>query len=150
MNSVDDLDESCLGYAGLVYEHVLGEDKYTFIEEVKNPRSVTLLIKGPNGFTIAQIKDALRDGLRAVNNAIGDGTVVPGAGAFELAAHRALMQFKTTVKGRARLGVQAFADALLVIPKVLAQNAGFDPQDTIVTLQVGQLPACVALVPGCS
>jgi T-complex protein 1 subunit zeta len=135
MNSFDDLDEGCLGHAGLVYEHVLGETKYTFIEDVQNPRSVTLLIKGPNNFTIAQIKDALRDGLRAVHNAIRDGAVVPGAGAFELAAHRALTKHMATVKGRARLGVQAFADALLIIPKVLAQNAGFDPQDTIVTLQ---------------
>lgn len=61
--------------------------------------------------------------------------VVPGAGAFEIAAHKALVSYKEQVKGRARLGVQAFADALLVIPKVLAQNAGFDPQDSIVKLQ---------------
>lgn len=136
MNSVDDLDESVLGHAGKVYEHVLGEQKYTFVEEVQNPRSVTLLVKGPNNFTITQIQDALRDGLRAVKNAIEDKSVVPGAGAFEIAAHRALIKFKSTVKGRARLGVQAFADALLIIPKVLAVNAGFDSQDTIVKLQV--------------
>ena len=58
-----------------------------------------------------------------------------GAGAFEVAAHRALIKYKEQVKGRARLGVQAFADAMLVIPKVLAQNAGFDPQDSIVKMQ---------------
>ncbi|EDQ84239.1 uncharacterized protein MONBRDRAFT_39350 [Monosiga brevicollis MX1] len=134
MNSVDDLDESVLGHAGVVYEHVLGEQKYTFIEEVENPRSVTILIKAPNDYTISQIKDAVRDGQRAVKNAIDDNSVVPGAGAFEIAAHRALVEAKRNVKGRARLGIQAFADALLVIPKTLAQNAGFDPQDTIVTL----------------
>lgn len=61
--------------------------------------------------------------------------VVPGAGAFEVAVHKALVAYKEQVKGRARLGVQAFADALLVIPKVLAQNAGFDPQDSIVKMQ---------------
>jgi chaperonin GroEL (HSP60 family) len=61
--------------------------------------------------------------------------VVAGAGAFEVAAHRALIKYKEQVKGRARLGVQAFADAMLVIPKVLAQNAGFDPQDSIVKMQ---------------
>lgn len=135
MNSVDDLDESCLGYAGLIYEYVLGEQKYTFIEEVKNPRSVTILIKGPNAHTIRQTKDAVRDGLRAVANAIADDAVVPGAGSFEVAAHTALLKYKSSVKGRARLGVQAFADALLVIPKVLATNSGFDAQDTIVKLQ---------------
>ena len=58
-----------------------------------------------------------------------------GAGAYEIAAHAALMKYKDTVKGRARLGIQAFADALLIIPKVLAQNAGFDSQETIVKLQ---------------
>eukprot|EP00045_Choanoeca_perplexa_P013363 m.151339 g.151339 ORF g.151339 m.151339 type:complete len:536 (+) comp16336_c0_seq1:150-1757(+) len=135
MNSVDDLSPDCLGHAGQLYEHVLGESKYTFIEDVVNPKSVTLLIKAPNSFTISQIKDAARDGLRAVKNAISDKAVVPGAGAFEIATHRALMEHKRSVKGRARLGVQAFADAMLVIPKVLAQNSGHDPQDTIVTLQ---------------
>ncbi|XP_039267908.1 T-complex protein 1 subunit zeta-like [Styela clava] len=135
MNSVDDLTPECLGKAGLVYEHVLGESKYTFVEKCANPQSVTILVRGPNSHTITQIKDAVRDGLRAVKNAIDDGCFVAGAGAFEIAAHAALMKFKPTVKGRAQLGVQAFADALLVIPKVLAQNSGLDPQETIVKLQ---------------
>merc|ERR1719159_753907 len=129
MNSVEDLDESVLGYAGRVHEHVLGEQKFTFVEELKDPRSVTLLIKGPNTFTIKQIKDAVRDGLRAVKNAIEDNCVLPGAGAFEIAAYQELMKYKDTVKGRARLGVQAFAEALLIIVKVLAQNSGLDPQE---------------------
>jgi len=135
MNSVEDLSKDCLGYAGLVYEHVLGEDKFTYVEKCQNPQSVTLLIKGPNKHTLTQIKDAIHDGLRAVKNAIEDGAVVPGAGAFEVAAHAALVKFKDSVKGRARLGVQAFADALLVIPKTLAVNSGFDAQETIVKLQ---------------
>uniref|UniRef100_F6Q0U4 T-complex protein 1 subunit zeta n=1 Tax=Ciona intestinalis TaxID=7719 RepID=F6Q0U4_CIOIN len=135
MNSVDELSVDCLGKAGLVYEHVLGEAKFTFVEKCNNPHSVTILIKGPNKHTITQIKDAVRDGLRAVKNAIEDDCVVPGAGGFQIAAYDALMRFKPEVKGRAQLGVQAFADALLVIPKVLAQNAGLDPQETIVKLQ---------------
>uniref|UniRef100_H2Y3W8 T-complex protein 1 subunit zeta n=1 Tax=Ciona savignyi TaxID=51511 RepID=H2Y3W8_CIOSA len=117
MNSVDELTPECLGQAGLVYEH-----------KCNNPHSVTILIKGPNKHTITQIKDA-RDGLRAVKNAIEDDCVVPGAGGFQVAAYDALMRYKPQVKGRAQLGVQAFADALLVIPKVLAQNAGLDPQE---------------------
>jgi len=135
MNTVDDdIDESCLGYAGLVYEHVLGENKFTFVEECKNPRSVTILMKGPNKHTLMQTKDAVRDGLRSVKNALEDGCVVPGAGAYEVAAHTALKKFMESVKGRARLGIQAYADGLLVIPKVLAQNAGYDPQDVMVKL----------------
>ncbi|CDI97619.1 T complex protein 1 subunit zeta [Echinococcus multilocularis] len=134
VNSLNDLTPDCLGYAGLVYEYVLGEEKYTFVEECKNPRSVTLLIRGPNKYTITQIKDALKDGLRSVKNTFDDGCVVPGAGAFEIVAHRGLKKLEETVKGRARLGVRAFADALLVIPKVLATNSGHDPQETIVKL----------------
>ncbi|OBS68438.1 hypothetical protein A6R68_03015 [Neotoma lepida] len=81
------------------------------------------------------IKDAIRDGLRAVKNAIDDGCVVPGAGAVEVAMAEALIKYKPSVKGRAQLGVQAFADALLIIPKVLAQNSGFDLQETLVKVQ---------------
>jgi len=134
MNSVEELDEECLGQAGLVYEHVLGENKYTFVEECNNPTSVTILMKGPNKHTLAQVKDAVRDGLRAVKNAVEDGCVVPGAGAYEVATNIALKKFAETVKGRARLGIQAYAEGLLVIPKILATNAGFDSQETLVKL----------------
>ncbi|KAL6521520.1 T-complex protein 1 subunit zeta [Orobanche gracilis] len=160
VNSVDDLTPACVGWAGLVYEHVLGEEKYTFVENVKNPHSCTILIKvcfwmllllysllldndfvsptqpaGPNDHTIAQIKDAIRDGLRAVKNTIEDESVILGAGAFEVAAKQYLVnEVKKTVKGRAQLGVEAFANALLVVPKTLAENSGLDTQDVIIEL----------------
>src|SRR5690606_36018470 len=72
MNSVDDMTPDVLGWAGTVYEQTLGEEKYTFIEDVKEPKSATIMIKGPNNHTIAQIKDAVRDGLRSVYNMIVD------------------------------------------------------------------------------
>jgi hypothetical protein len=99
---------------------------------VKEPKSVTLLIKGPNGHTISQIKDAVRDGLRSVYNMIVDKSVVPGGGAFQVAcaAHLSSETFRKTVKGKAKWGVTAFADALLVIPKTLAANSGHDIQDS--------------------
>jgi T-complex protein 1 subunit zeta len=135
MNSVDNLSPECLGHAGLAYEYSLGEDKFTFIEQVKNPLSCTLLIKGPNAHVINQINDAVRDGLRSVKNAIEDMCLIPGAGAFQVALHDHLVRnFKDTVQGRAKLGVQAFADAMLVIPKTLATNAGLDAQDVTVML----------------
>ena len=81
---MEELAPECLGHAGVVYEHVLGEEKYTFIDEVDNPRSCTILVKGPADHTLAQIKDAIRDGLRAVKNTLEDGALVPGAGAFEV------------------------------------------------------------------
>merc|ERR1712179_891646 len=128
MNSVDELTEDCLDQAGLVYEHVLGENKFTFIEECANPQSVTILMKGPNKHTLMQVKDALRDGLRAVKNAVEDGCVVPGAGAYEVACHVVLKRHLETVKGKARLGIQAYADGMMIIPKTLATNAGYDSQ----------------------
>ena len=134
MNNLDTLTPEALGFAGLVYEQTIGEEKYTFIEEVKNPKSVTILIKGPNKHSINQIKDAVYDGLRAIKNTLEDKALVAGAGAFEVAAYSSLIKFKPTVVGKAQLGVQAFADALLIIPKTLAVNAGFDQQDILVRL----------------
>lgn len=135
LNSFDDMDETNLGFAGTVYEHVLGENKYTFVEDVMNPMSVTILIKGQNRHSIQQVKDAVRDGLRAIHNAIDDECLIPGAGAFETRANNQLTVYKDTVKGKVRLGIQAYAAALLVIPNNLAINSGYDAQDTIVKLQ---------------
>lgn len=132
LNSVDDMSEEDLGFAKEVHEVNLGDDKYTFIEGVENPFSCTILIKGPNDYSIAQAKDAIRDGLRAVQNTYGDKAIVPGAGAFEIAAHRHLMNvMKDKYSGKVKLGIQAFADALLVIPRTLAENSGFDTQETL-------------------
>ncbi|KAF2859602.1 putative t-complex protein 1 zeta subunit [Piedraia hortae CBS 480.64] len=138
-NSVDDLTPEVLGWAGHVVEHTLGEEKYTFIDEVENPKSVTLLLKGPNAHTIAQLKDAVRDGLRAVYNTIADESVVPGGGAFQVACAKhlnseAFLQSKL-VKGKTKWGVAAFAEALLIIPKQLAANSGLDVQDALAALQ---------------
>ncbi len=108
------------------------------MEDVKSPKSVTLVVKGPNTHTIGQIQDAIRDGLRAVKNAIEDRAVVPGAGAFQIACAARLTSpefMRKAGKGKNKMGIQAFAEALLVIPKTLAANAGLDVQDVIGTLQ---------------
>ncbi|KAB7504215.1 T-complex protein 1 subunit zeta [Armadillidium nasatum] len=138
VNSFDDLSEDSLGFAGTVFEHVLGEDKFTFVEDLKNPHSVTILIKGPYKHSLIQIKDAIRDGLRAIKNAMDDGGLIPGAGAFEIRCYEALTKYESDVKGRARYGVRAFADALLIIPKTLAHNSGLDPLESLVKLREEQ------------
>lgn len=135
VNSVDNLTEEVLGEAGLVYEQALGEEKYTFVEDAKRGKSCTLLVKGPNDHTIAQIKDAIRDGLRAVKNVHDCKSFVGGAGCFEVACHEHLIKFSDDVTGKQKLGVKAFADALLVIPKTLAENSGLDVQGALIKLQ---------------
>lgn len=134
INSVDDMTPECLGRADLVYEYVLGEEKYTFVESSKNVNSATILIKAAAKHTMTQIKDAIYDGLRAVKNAIEDKALVPGAGAFEIAAYTKLIKYKNTIKDKKSFGIQAFADALTVLPKTLAANSGFDQQDVMVKL----------------
>ena len=87
---------------------------------------------------MTQITDALRDGFRSIKNALEDASLIPGAGAFEVACAQHLTQaplLKATAKGRTKLGVLAFAESLLVIPKTLASSGGFDVQDAIVGLQ---------------
>jgi len=135
INSVDDLSPKVLGFARNVNQLNLGEQKYTFIEGVDNPFSCTILIKGPNKHTIQQVKDTIHDGVRSAKNALEDLCILPGAGAFELAAYLDLMKFKDTISGKMKLGIQVLGEALLVIPKTLALNSGFEVIDTILKLE---------------
>jgi T-complex protein 1 subunit zeta len=130
------MEESQLGYAGKVSQVNLGEDKFTFVEDCANAKSCTLLLQGPNEHSLNQTKDAVKDGLRALKNALEDQAVVPGAGAFEIATFVHLTQtLLPNTKGKTKLGIQAFADSLLIIPKTLAENSGLDVQTTLLTLQ---------------
>jgi len=125
VNSFDGLTLGDLGRATAVYEHVLGEEKYTFVEAAK-PRSCTVLLKGPNKHTLGQLKDAVRDGLQAVKNLLEDKFVVPGAGAFEVAAQVHLDDYMEHVQGHVKIGVRAFGEALSIIPRTLCNTIGRD------------------------
>ncbi|KAL7558073.1 hypothetical protein ACA910_020030 [Epithemia clementina (nom. ined.)] len=135
--SLSDLNKDVLGQAGQVRVVSYDDDdsKYTFVEDCPNAQSCTLLLQGPNKLSISRIEDAVKDGLRTVKNALEDKCVVPGAGAVELLMYHHLTEkvVKQT-KGKHKVGIQAFAQALLVIPKTLAANAGLDVQDTILAL----------------
>lgn len=136
IHSLQDIDESQLGYAGKVSQVTLGEDKYTFVEDCEKAQSCTMLLQGPNEHSLGQAKDAIKDGLRALKNALEDNAVVSGAGAFEVATAMHLQKtVLPTVAGKAKLGIQAFCDALLIIPKTLAENSGLDVIDTLLKLQ---------------
>ena len=135
VNSFDDLTVNDLGQADLIYEEQIDEEKYTYIEGVKNPQSCTILVRAASGYEIAQIKDAIRDGLRAVKNVFDDESIIPGAGAYEIACAEELKDFaKKEVEGKKFYGVNAFADALLIIPKAICENAGVDPQESIINV----------------
>jgi len=138
LNTLEGATVDMLGHADLVYEQVIGEDKYTFVEGCRFPKSCTILIKGSDDHTIQQIQDAIRDGLRAAKNVIDDGfATLAGAGAFEVACARDIFRraASTPGLGKTKLGVEAFARALQVIPKTLADNAGFDPVDTLLEIE---------------
>lgn len=135
-NSVDDLTPEILGYSGMVYEQTIGEEKFTFVTENKDPKSVTILIKGATNHALNQTKDAVRDGLRAVANVIKDKGVIPGAGAFFIAASDYLKKnLSNLAEGRNKTGIEAFADALLIVPKTLVKNSGHDALDVVSSCQ---------------
>lgn len=136
VNSAEGLTPDVLGFAGVVYEEVHEDEKYTFVEDVQDPFSCTVLLRGPDKHTITQMKDAVRDGLRAVKNTLEDRCVLPGGGAFEIAANGHLREFANQqVSGKTKLGITAFAEALLVVPKTLAETSGHDPLECIINLQ---------------
>jgi len=135
VNALDELKPDCLGFAKSVYEHVLGDEKYTFIEGCKNPTSCTIMNKAPHDHIIAQLKDAVRDGLRAVANILEDKSLVPGAGAFEAACSVHLRQMQSSVSPEEKAGLLTFANALEVIPRTLALNAGLDPYHVVESLR---------------
>ncbi|ELP94234.1 T-complex protein 1 subunit zeta, putative [Entamoeba invadens IP1] len=124
-----------LGRAGHVFESVVGEEKYTFVEECEHPKSCTILIRGSDDQIIEQLKDTVRDGLRACKNAMEDGGVVLGAGCFELQCWKELTNFAKTVKGKAKLGVEVLANSMLIIPKTLIENSGYDVTERLYELE---------------
>ncbi|SCP05174.1 T-complex protein 1 subunit zeta, putative [Plasmodium ovale] len=130
-NNVYDLCEEDVGYAGLVYEICINDEKYTFIEEVINPKSCTIFIQAPNDYTIKQIKDAIRDGLRSIKNAIEDKCVISGAGSFEIMAYCKLKDEEKKIKGKQKFAFDIYANSLLNIPKVLLENSGLDIHQTL-------------------
>lgn len=137
-NSVEDLSPSILGYSGLIYQQTIGEEKFTYVTENKDPKSCTILIKGSTHYALNQTKDAVRDGLRAVANVLKDKAVIPGAGSYfiDVANHLKKQNMnKLGAKGKTKTGVEAFAEAMLIIPKTLLKNSGFDPLDVLALCQ---------------
>ena len=134
VTNIDDLKPEDLGYAELVEERKVGEDKMIFIEGAKNPRSVTILIRGGFERLVDEAERALRDALNAVADAVMDGRIVAGGGAIEAEVAKALREYIKTLAEKERLAIEAYIRAVESIPQTLAYNAGHDPIDVLMDL----------------
>lgn len=125
-SNLDDLNAEGLGYAGLVEERKIMNENWTFIEKCKHPKSVVVFIRGASELVVDEADRSIHDALSVVKDCIEEPSIVGGGGAPELEVAKELRLYAETLKGREQLAVKVFADALEIIPKTLAQNAGFD------------------------
>ncbi|HPJ83688.1 MAG TPA: thermosome subunit alpha, partial [Methanothrix sp.] len=135
VTSIHDLAESELGRAGLVEEKKIAGDDMTFVVECENPKSVSIILRGGTEHVVDELDRAMEDALRVVGVALEDSLLMPGGGAPEIELALRLREYAATVGGREQLAIEAFAEALEIIPKTLAENAGFDQIDTLVALR---------------
>jgi chaperonin GroEL (HSP60 family) len=135
ISNLDDIARQDLGAAGVVEELKVGDEPMTYVRECKHPRAVTLLARGGTGHVIAEVERAMEDAIGVVTAALQSGKVVAGAGAPEMELARQLRSYANALAGREQLAVQAFADAMEVIPRTLAENAGIDPIDAMTELK---------------
>ncbi len=133
--SVKDLTPDVLGEAKIVEEVKIGDDKLVYVRECKNPKAVTIVVRGGTEHVVDEAERSLHDALCVVRNAIEDGKIVPGGGAPEAEVARQLRDYAVKVGGREQLAIEAFADAVESIPLTLAENAGLDPVDIMVALR---------------
>jgi len=144
MASVKELTADVLGTAKTVEEVKIGEDKLVYVRECKNPKAVTIVIRGGTEHVIDEAERSLHDGLCVVRNAIEDGKMVAGGGAPEAEVAKQLRDYAVNVGGREQLAIEAFAEAVESIPLILAENAGLDPIDIMVALRAKHESAATA------
>ena len=135
VTNLDAITSADLGYAALVEERKIGEDKMTFIEGCKHPKAVTILIRGGTQRIVDEAERSLHDALCVVRDVIEEPKIVAGGGASELEVSRMLKKYSETLPGREQLAVRGFAEALEVIPITLTENAGLDPIDILSELR---------------
>ena len=135
VSNLDDISASDLGYAGLVEERKIGDDKMTFVEGCKNPKAVTILIRAGTQRMTAEAERSIHDALCVIRDLIQEPKIVAGGSAPELEMASALRKYAETMSGREQLAVRVFAEALESITVTLAENAGVDPIDILVDLR---------------
>jgi archaeal chaperonin len=135
ITNLDEVTPDDLGYAGLVEEKKVGGDNMTFVTGCHNPKAVTILLRGGTDHVVDSITAALEDALRVVAVAIEDEKLVAGGGSPEVEVSLRLQEYAATLEGREQLAVKAYAEALEIIPRTLAENAGLDPIDMLMELR---------------
>jgi len=135
ITDLKDLSLQDLGEAGIVEERKIGEDKMIFVEKCKDPRSVAVLIRAGLERMVDEAERAMTDALSVVSDVIENNKIVAGGGAVEVEVAKELRNYATKVGGREQLAIEAFADAIEIVPRTLAENAGLEPIDIIVELR---------------
>lgn len=135
VTSIEDLTEADLGFAGLVEERRVGDEKMVFVEQCRNPKAVSILIRGGFERLVDEAERNLDDALSVVSDVVEEPFILPAGGAPEVEAAKAVRAYATKVGGREQYAIEAFADALEAIPKALAENAGLDAVDIITELR---------------
>jgi thermosome len=135
VTNLEGLSKSDLGFAELVEERKIGDDKMTFIEGCKNPRSVSILIRGSDKRFIDEAERSVHDALCVVRDVVQAPKIVAGGGAPEMEVARALRGYAETLPGREQLAVRSFGEAMEIVPLTLGENAGLDPVDLLLELR---------------
>jgi len=135
VSNLDDLSSEDLGYAKVVEEVKIGGEAMVFVKDCKDPKAVTILVRGSTEHFVDEVDRSIEDAIGAVASAIELGKILPGAGAPEAEIARRLRKFAEKFSGREQLAISAFAEAVEIIPRSLAENAGLDPIDILVELR---------------
>ncbi len=134
-SNLADLKASDLGFAGHVEERKIGDDKMIFVEKCKDPHSVAILIRAGLERMVDEAERAMTDALSVVSDVVENNKIVAGGGAVEVEVAKELRKFANKVGGREQLAIEAFAGAMEIIPRSLAENAGLEPIDILVSLR---------------
>ena len=137
-SNLDDISEKDLGTSELVHQKKVESDKWVFVEGCRNPQSVTLLIRGGTQRVVDEVDRSIHDALMVVKDVIERPAIVAGGGAPEALLAAFLKDWSESFDGRQQLAIKKFAEALEIIPLTIAENAGMDPIDTMVTLRAKQ------------
>jgi len=135
VSNLHDLSKDDLGFAGQVEEKKIGDEEFTYIMDCKNPKAVTILVRGGTEHVTNEIERALTDAVGDVAAALKNCRVVAGAGAPEVELAMELRKYAESLSGREQLAVQSFADSMEIIPRTLIENAGLDPIDIMTELK---------------